>query len=78
MEPPFAFTDIQVRGPFKAFTHRHRFEAMAGGTRMTDEWEHSPPFGPFGRLADRWFLERHMRQLLEARNAALKLEAECS
>ena len=43
---------------------------------MTDDWEHTAPFGPLGWLADRLVLGRHMRRLLETRNAALKAEAE--
>jgi hypothetical protein len=49
---------------------------MAGGTLMTDDWEHTSPLGPLGWLADRLVLGRHMRRLLETRNAALKAAAE--
>lgn len=75
-EPPTRFVDEQVRGPFRSFRHEHRFEASRGGTRLIDDWQHLAPFGPLGRLADRLVLERHMRRLLETRNAALKFEAE--
>ena len=50
--------------------------AVAGGTIMTDDWEHVAPFGPIGRLVDRLLLGRYMRHLLETRNVALKAEAE--
>ena len=43
---------------------------------MADDWEHTSPFGPLGRLVDRLVLGRYMRGLLETRNAALKAEAE--
>jgi ligand-binding SRPBCC domain-containing protein len=76
MEPPHRFTDVQVHGPFSGFEHQHAFEPTEGGTRMVDVWEHRAPLGPLGWLADRLFLERHMRRLLETRNAALKQEAE--
>jgi len=32
------FTDIQVTGPFRSWTHRHIFEPVAEGTRLTDSW----------------------------------------
>lgn len=78
MDRPRSFIDVQVRGPFKAFTHVHHFEPEGAGTRMIDEWMHEAPFGPMGRLADLLFLARHMRRLLETRNASLKAEVEGS
>lgn len=75
-DAPTRFVDEQVRGPFANFRHEHRFEAVRGGTRMTDTWQHEAPFGPIGWLADRLVLERHMRGLLETRNRALKAAAE--
>jgi ligand-binding SRPBCC domain-containing protein len=76
VDRPTRFADEQASGPFARFEHTHTFESTAGGTRMTDDWEHTAPFGPLGWLADRLFLTRHMRRLLETRNAALKAEAE--
>ncbi len=76
MTPPTAFVDEQVRGPFASFRHEHRLETVDGGTLMTDTWRHASPFGPLGFLADRIVLDRHMRRLLETRNAALKTAAE--
>ena len=76
VEPPTRFADEQASGPFARFAHTHTFEPTAGGTRMADDWDHTAPFGPIGWLADRLFLGRHMRRLLETRNAALKAEAE--
>ena len=73
---PTTFADEQERGPFRRFHHRHTFRAVPGGTLMIDDWEHEAPFGPLGWLADRLVLGRHMRRLLETRNAALKREAE--
>lgn len=76
VERPTRFADEQERGPFRWFRHDHRFEPRGNGTLMVDDWEHVSPFGPLGRLADRLVVGRHMRRLLEVRNAALKAEAE--
>jgi ligand-binding SRPBCC domain-containing protein len=76
VERPSRFADEQVAGPFRRFSHVHAFLAVPGGTLMTDDWDHTPPFGPLGWLADRLFLGRYMHRLLEARNAFLKAEAE--
>ena len=48
VEPPTRFADEQASGPFARFEHTHTFESTAGGTRMTDDWEHTAPFGPLG------------------------------
>ena len=76
VQAPTTFADQQEGGPFAWFRHRHTFHAVAGGTIMTDDWEHVAPFGPIGRLVDRLVLGRYMRRLLESRNVALKVEAE--
>ncbi len=36
-EPPHLLTYEQVRGPYRSFRHEHRFEEVAGGTRVIDE-----------------------------------------
>jgi ligand-binding SRPBCC domain-containing protein len=76
VDPPTRFADEQASGPFARFEHTHTFESTTGGTLMADDWEHAAPLGPLGWLADRLFLGRHMRRLLETRNSALKAEAE--
>lgn len=75
-ERPHRFVDEQTSGPFASFRHEHRFEPTTGGTRMIDDWEHVAPLGILGRLADRLFLERRMRQLLAIRSAAVVRAAE--
>jgi ligand-binding SRPBCC domain-containing protein len=71
-DPPHRLVDEQAHGPFAWFRHEHRFETLDDGrTLMTDDWAHASPFGPLGWLADRLVLGRHLRRLLERRNAAI-------
>ena len=77
-EPPVRFVDEQVRGPFAAMRHEHRFEQRTAGTLMTDVFAYDAPLGPLGRLVDALFLERYMRRLLMSRAAVLKRVAEAS
>ena len=74
---PHEFVDVQVRGPFARWHHRHRFAADGhGGTVMTDEIDFRSPFGPLGRAVDRLVLERYLRRLITARNSWLKATLE--
>ncbi|MFO0827344.1 MAG: DUF2867 domain-containing protein [Phycisphaerales bacterium] len=42
-DPPHRFVDRQLRGPYRWWHHEHRFEPVAGGTRVIDEVEYSAP-----------------------------------
>jgi|SRR5450432_1082807 hypothetical protein len=72
MDRPNRFTDEMVRGAFHSLRHVHIFEETAGSTAMIDILEWTAPLGPLGRLADRLFLERHMRWFVTTKQAALK------
>jgi hypothetical protein len=72
MDPPNRFTDEMVRGAFHSLRHVHIFEESAGTTTMIDILEWTAPLGPLGRLADRLFLERHMRWFVTTKQNALK------
>lgn len=71
LDRPNTFTDIQARGPFRSFVHRHVFRDAPGGTTMIDDWTH---VAPLGFLVDP-VLGRYMERLLRTRNAALVAEA---
>ncbi len=49
--PPFAFTDRQLQGPYRVWVHRHLFENRDDGTLMTDEVRYGLPLRPFGQVA---------------------------
>lgn len=69
LDRPTRFVDQQVRGPFKAFVHEHRFESRPTGSRMTDHITVGSPI--FGRLAERLILVPYLRRLIAKRNAHL-------
>jgi ligand-binding SRPBCC domain-containing protein len=50
-DPPSAFTDTQLRGPYHTWIHRHTFEEVAGGTFMRDEVRWRVPLWPLGAVA---------------------------
>lgn len=82
------FRDVQIKGPFGAWSHTHSFAAEAGGTRVTDRVEYEPPLGLIGKLIDPIVVKpalafmfnyrrKKTRELLE-RNAAISKISGCA
>ncbi len=71
LEEGVGFTDVQERGPFARWEHRHRFlPDPSGGCVLSDEVTWEPPLGALGRLVagatiakdlERTFAFRHQR-----------------
>jgi len=75
-ERPSQFTDVMIKGHFIYFGHQHFFEIIDQKTIMTDVLKYRTPYGIFGRIFDKYFLNRHLTRFLEKRNKAIKAEAE--
>lgn len=76
MNPPLSFTDEMVQGDFKSLVHEHHFKKIDNGTLLIDIFTYESPYGGLGRLADRLFLTRYLKNLLETRNKMIKDYAE--
>lgn len=70
-EPPHAFVDEQLRGPYAFWRHTHRFLEVAQGTCVIDEVEYAIPGGPLGRLAHTLYVRRELERIFEYRAKAL-------
>lgn len=70
------FIDEIVKGPFKLLRHLHQFRKEGDHTLMLDEFIFKSPFGYFGKLLDKYILEKYMTKLLSKRNEVLKHAAE--
>ena|ERR1700722_15491737 len=70
------FADIQKKGPFKRFQHRHEFSVEvregASGTTVRDLIEYDAGFGPLGDLAQRIFVAPGLKQTFEYRQKMLE------
>lgn len=70
-QPPFKFTDIQLKGPYSKWHHTHIFTALSDDlTQMIDEVEYRLPFPPFGELAY-FFVRREVEGIFEYRNKVI-------
>jgi hypothetical protein len=69
--PVESFVDIQTRGPYRKWRHRHTFEEAAGGTLMRDAVEYAMPFGVLGRVARALVVERSLERIFDERNRAI-------
>lgn len=69
LDRPTHFVDEQVKGPFKAFVHKHTYEQIPAGSRMTDTITVASPI--FGKFAERLVLVPYLRWLIAKRNTDL-------
>jgi len=69
------FADVQQKGPFRRWHHRHEFlsEARDGisGTLVRDAIEYEVGFGSLGTLANSLFIERQLRYIFAHRQEIL-------
>ena len=69
------FADIQKKGPFKQFQHRHEFSVETrngvSGTTVRDMIEYDPGFGVLGDLSQKFFIAPSLRQTFEYRQRML-------
>lgn len=73
-EPGARFVDVQLRGPYRAWWHEHRFTAIDGRTtRMEDRVYYAAPLGPLGRLVNRLFVAPKLRAIFGYRAHAIAL-----
>jgi ligand-binding SRPBCC domain-containing protein len=70
------FADIQKKGPFKRFQHRHEFSVEtrngATGTVVRDAIEYDAGFGVLGDLADKLFIANSLKETFEYRQKMLE------
>ena len=61
--PPEEFTDIQVKGPYNIWEHRHRFSETKEGTLMTDEIFYRVPFSYIGEFVHALIIKKQLMDI---------------
>ena len=70
--PPHEFVDVQLKGPYKLWHHRHRFVSEAGGTRIIDDVQYALPFGFLGRVAHVVKVKQDVKTIFAFREEAVR------
>ncbi len=67
-EPPHAFEDVQIKGPFRSWRHRHLVEADNDGAILRDEIDYEPPLWFLGRLLAPILIQKRLQRLFDYRH----------
>ncbi len=67
-EPPHHFVDVQLRGPYRLWEHRHEFEEKDGGTEIRDQVRYAVPFS---LLVHGWLVAPDVRRIFTYRHHKL-------
>lgn len=67
-DPPRVFEDIQIKGPFRSWRHRHSILPQAEGAILKDEIEYEPPLGYLGRALSPLLIDNRLSKLFEYRH----------
>ena len=73
---PRRFVDEMVRGAFASLRHAHEFLPDGSAVLMRDTLTWQSPVGLLGVIADKLFVESHMRSFMVTKQAELKAYAE--
>ena len=71
-DPPHMFEDVQVKGPFRKWRHRHIVKPHPEGALLRDEAEYEPPLRIFGPLAAPLAITPRLEKMFEYRHQVTK------
>lgn len=71
-DPPHRFVDLQLGGPYRRWEHTHTFEAVPGGTIVSDEITYEVPLRPLGDLANRLVVRGELERIFRHRAETIR------
>ncbi|MBX3018485.1 MAG: TIGR01777 family oxidoreductase [Bdellovibrionaceae bacterium] len=69
--PPHEFVDTQLKGPYKYWHHRHRFEDLGTGVLMRDRVRYKLPLGLLGQVVAGSFVRGDVEKIFAFRRKYL-------
>ena len=69
--PGQSFTDIQLRGPYACWIHRHSFSPREGGTLVRDQVRYSLPLEPLSAPVHALFVRGTIERIFAHRRAVI-------
>jgi ligand-binding SRPBCC domain-containing protein len=70
-KPNDRFVDVQTRGPYALWQHRHEFEPHEGGTIVRDRVRYRMPLGALGDLVAGSFVRSDLRRIFDYRRVQM-------
>jgi ligand-binding SRPBCC domain-containing protein len=71
-EPNSYFADLQTKGPFRYWLHKHILRPVTGGTEITDDLTFEPPLGILGTVAYHAFIRRDIERIFTLRKKRME------
>jgi len=65
--PPHAFTDVQLKGPYRLWEHTHRLTPVGEGTEIHDHVRYRLPLEPISSLVSSVTVERWLDAIFDYR-----------
>lgn len=67
-DPPRMFEDVQIKGPFQSWRHRHIVKTDPAGAILRDEIDYEPPLGFLGRAFAPRIVQQRLQKLFDYRH----------
>ena len=67
-DAPRVFEDVQIKGPFRSWRHRHVVESHPEGAILRDEIDYEPPMGFVGRIFAPRLVQKRLQKLFDYRH----------
>jgi ligand-binding SRPBCC domain-containing protein len=67
-DPPRSFEDVQERGPFRRWRHRHIVSPHPAGATLRDEIDYEPPLSFLGKLVEPFLIRPRLEKMFDYRH----------